>query len=61
MHNQLDCHFHNLKLYYNSQYGLRKNHSTELAALELIELIITEMDNNKIPINIYLEAWITGS
>ena len=30
-------------------------HSTELAALELIDKIATKMDNDKVPINIYLD------
>ena len=32
-----------------------KNHSTEHAALELIDKIITDMDKGNIPINIYLD------
>ena len=32
-----------------------KNHSTELASLELIDRIIREMDNGKLPLNIYLD------
>ena len=30
-------------------------HSTEFAALELIDRILTSMDNKEIPINIYLD------
>ena len=30
-------------------------HSTEYAALELIDSIITQMDNNELPINIDLD------
>ena len=33
MFNQLHAHFEVNKLYYNSQYGFRRNHSTEFAAL----------------------------
>ena len=40
---------------YDSQYGFRKEHSTEFAALELIDRILTRMDNKEIPINIYLD------
>ncbi len=43
------------KLFYNSQYGFRTEHSTEYAALEVIDRIIVEMDKNDIPINIYLD------
>ena len=40
---------------YDNQYGFRKEHSTEFAALELIDRILTCMDNKEIPINIYLD------
>ena len=40
---------------YFSQYGFRKEHSTEYAALELIDMILTRMVNKEIPINIYLD------
>ena len=40
---------------YDSQYGFRKEHSTEFATLELIDRILTRMDNKEIPINIYLD------
>ena len=32
-----------------------KNHSTEYAVLEVVDIIITEMDKGKTPINIYLD------
>ncbi|KAI0234605.1 hypothetical protein LSAT2_015072, partial [Lamellibrachia satsuma] len=35
--NQLHDHFHSNQLYYSSQYGFRKQHSTERAALELTD------------------------
>ena len=40
---------------YDSQYGFRKEHFTEFAALELIDRILKRMDNKEIPINIYLD------
>ena len=55
IHNQLHEHFTKHKLYYDSQYGFRSSHSTELAALELIDKVISRLDNNEIPINIYLD------
>ena len=55
MHNQVHAHFHRLKLYFSSQYGFREMHSTELAAIELIDRVTQEMDNNNISINIYLD------
>ena len=36
-------------------YGLRSKCSTEFAALELIDRIITDMDNDETPIDIYID------
>ena len=47
LHNQLTFYFTENNLLYNSQYGFRKNFSTELAALELIDTIITTLDQRK--------------
>ena len=55
IYNQIYEYFTDKKLLYNSQYGFRKNHSTEYAAMELIDRVIKEMDLYKIPINIYLD------
>ena len=52
---QLYSYFNDNKLFYNSQYGFRSGHSTELAALEIIDRLLTEMDNNEIPFNIFLD------
>ena len=43
------------KLFFDHQYGFRPKHSTEYAALELIDRIIIQMDQDEIPINIYLD------
>ena len=42
-------------LFYSSQYGFRKGHSTEYAGLEVVEKIIEQMDKGNIPLNIYLD------
>ena len=55
MHNQLNNFFTQFKIYYKSQYGFRPKHSTELAAVEMTDRIFTSMDDNNIPINIYLD------
>ena len=55
MYNQIYNHFTETKLFFDSQYGFRTKHSTELAALELIDRIVVKMDQNKIPLNIYLD------
>ena len=41
------------KLLYDSQYGFRAGHSTELASIELIDRITQELDKGKIPISIF--------
>ena len=55
MPNQINEHLVKSQLFFVSQYGFRSSHSTELAVLELVERIITDMDKNLIPINIYLD------
>ena len=40
---------------FDYQYGFRPKHSTEHAALELIDRIINKMDTNEIPLNIFLD------
>ena len=52
---QLNHHFESNNLHYNSQYGFRKNRSTEHATLELTDTILTQMDNNKTPLSIFLD------
>jgi hypothetical protein len=55
MHKQLFHYFDESKLLYDSQYGFRNRHSTELAALEIVDTLVKQMDDNEIPINIYLD------
>ena len=43
------------KLLFDHQYGFRPKHSTEWAALELIVRLITQLDKDEMPINIYLD------
>ena len=50
---QLVDYFTTNKLFCNQQFGFRPGHSTELAALRVANHLITEMDNYKVPINIY--------
>ena len=42
-------------LLYESQYGFRKLHSTELATLEITDKITKELDQGKLPLAIYLD------
>jgi len=55
IYNQIYQHFTEYGLFYPSQYGFRKMHSTDYAALELINRLIINMDKNRVPIHIYLD------
>ena len=55
MHMQIQQYFDTFNLFCRSQYGFRPQHSTELAALEVVDQIFTQMDDMKIPLNIYLD------
>ena len=51
---QLYAYLEDHKLLYTSQYGFRKKHSTELAALELIDKVTFLMQEGKTPVGIFL-------
>ena len=53
--NQLHDHFNFHNLYFNSQYGFRKKHSTEFAVLELLDKTIKYMNSGDVPISIFLD------
>ena len=40
---------------YKSQYGFRKLHSTELAALEFADKIVSNLEQGKLPLAIFLD------
>ena len=42
-------------LFYDKQYGFRKYHSTELAALNVVDTIVNHMDNGNTPFAVYLD------
>ena len=42
-------------LFSPNQYGFRAQHSTELAALNLVDQLTYKMDRGKIPLNIYID------
>ena len=43
------------QLFCREQFGFRPGHSTELAALRLVDHLTNEMDNFNVPINIYID------
>ena len=49
---QIHEYFQSKHLYYERQYGFIKNRSTEHAALELIDRVITEIDKGEIPFKV---------
>ena len=49
IHQQLNSYLLQNNLLYGSQYGFRSNHSTELAALGLVERISGAMDSGQVP------------
>ena len=55
VNNQLFTYFQKNRLLYNGKYGFRMNHSTELAALELVDRILKDKDNKKLPLAIYMD------
>ena len=55
IYKQLHEYFQTQTLYYSSQYGFREYHSTELAALELIDRLLLEIDDVKLTLTF---TWI---
>ena len=54
VYNQLYRYFTQNKLFYDSQYGFRAKHSTELAIVELVDRILHSIDNKELPLTIYM-------
>ena len=54
-HNQISYYSTSHNLTHEHQYGFISKHSSELAALHLIDKITNEMDSNTIPLNIYFD------
>ena len=44
-----------LSYFFDNQYGFRPKHSTEFAALELVDRILNHMDKYEVPINIFID------
>ena len=47
--------FVNSNLLYDSQYGFRKGHSTELATLEFADRVLESLETGKIPLAVFLD------
>ena len=52
---QVYDYFNKNNLLYKSQYGFRKKHSTELAGLEFNDKIVNYLDNDQLPLAIFLD------
>ena len=52
---QITNHFIENKLLSPQQYGFRAKHSTELAALNVVDYLTYKLENGIIPINIYID------
>ena len=61
MHTQLTDYFTLNKLFTSQQYGYRENRSTELAALELMDRNLDNMNRNLTPVNVYIYSLDSGS
>ena len=55
MHTQLTEYLTLNKLFTSQQYGYRANRSTELAALELMDRNLDNMNRNLTPVNLYID------
>ena len=53
--NQLFEYFHKNNLFYGSLYGFRKLHSTELAAMELTDKILVDIDKKNISLTVFMD------
>ena len=53
--NQVYDYFECNKLFYTSQYGYRKEHSTELACIELVDKIYQQLESQQTPVCIFLD------
>ena len=55
MFNQMNDYFTLNNLFYDKQYGFRKYHSTELAALNVVDTIVNHMDNGNTSFTVSLD------
>jgi len=55
MYNRLYNYLNKKKFFYNYQFGFRKNYSTKLALMEVIDSIYSHLDKHEFTIGIYLD------
>ena len=55
IHDQMYEYFNEFNLLAEQQYGFRKKHSTEYAAIKLIDHVSKQMENGKTPGNLYID------
>ena len=55
---QLYKYFDENRLFYISQYGFREGHSTDLVSIEITDSIISDLENKKNPIAIFMDLSI---
>ena len=55
VHEQLTDYFTRHKLFFDGQYGVRKKHSTELATIELVDRILSDIDNKLLPVVVFMD------
>ena len=52
---QLWSYFIENNLFHDGQYGFREKHSTELATMELMDHVISALDDKDLPISIFMD------
>ena len=55
VHEQLTDYFTRYKLFFDGQYGFRKKHSTELVTIELVDRILSDIDNKPLPVVVFMD------
>ena len=58
VYSQLYAYFESNKFLYSSQYSFRQGHSTEFAALELLDKITVLVQEGKVPVGVFLDMSI---
>ena len=54
-YNQVYSYFTTNELFYEGQYGFREKHSTELANMELLERVLSALNDKKLPVSIFMD------